>query len=679
MRAPSSPSMYSMQRATPSFRAFAVPAAKRWRATGFAVLLGAVVFFVFEATKELFVQGRLSPWESHTITIVFGALIAGAAAWMTLRRQESVLQTLAAEAALREGLESRQRALEESEARYRQLVEQSPEAIAVHSRGEVLYVNAAGVELIGALGSSALEGRQTIDFIHPEDRHRVQQRQSATTSRTQYRLLRLDGALREVDAASVAITYEGSPAVQTVFRDITERKALEARLLHEAFHDALTGLANRSLFRDRLEHALALALRAADSHTAICFLDLDDFKGVNDSLGHEAGDALLRAVGERLREATRTTDTVARFGGDEFAVLIERLATASEALGIVKRINRALRRPLTIDGRILTVSASIGVAFAEVGDDVDTLLRKADVAMYEAKEAGKARHAVFEPAMYDAIVERLYLESALRTAATDPSAAGMYLVYQPIVDLHTGEVHGLEALTRWRHAERGDLSPMTFIPVAEQTGAIVALGYWILETACRQLSAWRVQWWRERRMPETLPLLSVNISGRQLSERDFVERVRDILHRTGIPASCLTLEITESVIMRRTEESLATLSQLKALGLRLAIDDFGTGYSSLSYLQRFPVDVLKIDRAFVEGVADGGSDAVLARTIVTLGKSLGLRTVAEGVERPSQHQAVRDMGCDLGQGYLFSPPLGGDVFVAWMLARPQPLPRREAM
>jgi EAL domain-containing protein (putative c-di-GMP-specific phosphodiesterase class I) len=327
----------------------------------------------------------------------------------------------------------------------------------------------------------------------------------------------------------------------------------------------------------------------------------------------------------------------------------------------------------------VSISASIGVAFAEPTDDVDALLRKADVAMYESKEGGKARHAVFEPAMYDAIIERLQLESALRSATADPHAAGMYLVYQPIVDLHGGEVRGLEALLRWRHAERGDITPLTFIPVAEQTGAIVALGYWILETACRQLSAWRVQWWRERRSPEALPILSVNISGRQLAETGFVDRVESILKRTGVPATALTLEITESVIMRRTEESLATLSQLKALGLRLAIDDFGTGYSSLSYLQRFPVDVLKIDRAFVEGVADGGSDAALARTIVTLGKTLGLRTVAEGVEKAAQHVALAQMGCQLGQGYLFSRPLGADDLVSWLKTQPHTGVRLEAV
>ncbi len=657
-----------MQTTSSSFRAIAVPAARRWRATGAAVALGAAVFLLFEATKSS-IFPRLTIWESHSITIVFGALIAGAAAWMAMRRQEAMLLTLASEEGRRQNLELRQRALVESEARYRQLVEQSPEAIAVHQNGRVLYVNAAGAALIGADSHIELAERRTSDFVHPDDLRRVRQHLDQTASRVQYRLVRDDGEIREVDAASVAITYENAAAIQTVFRDITERRALEARLLHEVLHDALTGLANRTLFRDRLEHALAIARRDAGHRIAICFLDLDDFKAVNDSLGHEAGDALLRTIGDRLREATRETDTVARFGGDEFAVLLDRLNDDAAAMHIVNRMMSALSHPIIIGSRTITISASIGIAFAEPVDEVETLLRKADVAMYDAKDAGKARYAVFAPAMYDAIVERLHLESSLRAAVTDPDAAGMYLVYQPIVDLHSGAARGLEALLRWTLAGRGNIAPLAFVPVAEQTGAIVPLGYWILEKACRQLASWRVQWWREKRSLDFLPTLSVNISGRQLAEEDFVDRVREILKRTDVPPSCLTLEITESVIMRRTDESLTTLSALKELGLQLAIDDFGTGYSSLSYLQRFPVDVLKIDRAFVEAVAEGGSDAALARTIVTLGDTLGLRTVAEGVESAAQRIALARMGCHLGQGYLFSPPLPADQIAPWLLAR----------
>jgi len=436
--------------------------------------------------------------------------------------------------------------------------------------------------------------------------------------------------------------------------------------LHEAYHDSLTSLPNRTLFRDRVDHALALTVRERDTGVAVLFLDLDDFKGINDSLGHDAGDQVLRTVAERLTTETRACDTVARFGGDEFAVLLERVVDTGEALAIVNRIKVALRRPMMLQGRLISISASVGVAFAEPADEVDTLLRNADVAMYEAKEAGKARHAVFEPAMYLAIVQRLQLESDLRHAIADPARAGLRLVYQPIVHLDTGDISSMEALLRWQHPTRGAISPVVFIPVAEQTGTIVPLGWWILEQACRQLVVWRTRWFQEQRDPGTLPTMGVNISGRQMSEPDFVDRVKEILVRTGAPPESLTIEITETMIMRDTENSLTTLQALKSLGVKLAIDDFGTGYSSLSYLQKFPVDVLKIDRAFVDGVQHGGSDTALARTIIALGNTLGLKTVAEGVELESQRKALRSMGCMLGQGYLFSKPREADELTSWL-------------
>jgi diguanylate cyclase (GGDEF)-like protein/PAS domain S-box-containing protein len=528
-----------------------------------------------------------------------------------------------------------------------------------------VYVNAAGAELIGATTAKSLIGKRATEFVHRDDVHLLQQRWVTRGTRLQYRLQRVGGAIVEVDAASVQIQYEGQPAVQTVFRDVTARKNLEAQLLHEAYHDSLTSLANRTLFRDRLEHALNLRLRDAEGYLAVLFLDLDDFKSVNDSLGHDAGDRLLRTVAERLQLETRSSDTVARFGGDEFAVLLEQLDSPTEAIGIVNRVKVALRRPIMLEGRVLTVSSSVGVAFSSPDDDVDTLLRNADVAMYEAKEAGKARHAVFEPAMYAAIVQRLQLEADLRLAAGQPSRHGMHLVFQPIVELTSGRVSGLETLLRWNHTTRGNIPPAVFVPIAEQTGAIVSLGAWILEQACLQ---W-MQWHSAREQVSSFappPTIGINISGRQLAEDDFVARVDDILRRTGTPPSAVTLEITESVVMRKTEESLEKLRQLKALGVSLAIDDFGTGYSSLSYLQKFPVDILKIDRAFVEGVQLGGSDTALARTIIALGHTLGLRTVAEGIEQESQRRQLEALGCKLGQGYLFAEPSSAETVARWL-------------
>jgi len=429
----------------------------------------------------------------------------------------------------------------------------------------------------------------------------------------------------------------------------------QAQLSHQAYHDPLTGLANRARFRAEVDHALDRGKSAPDS-IAVLFLDLDNFKNVNDSLGHAVGDQLLVEVSSRLLHATRGCDTVARLGGDEFAVLVARVRSSADLLTVVERIQRAMRSPVSLQGAELLVSLSIGVARATDDDGADELLRNADVAMYRAKQLGKGRYELFAPAMHAAVVERMELEADLRRALAEPNGA-LRLVYQPIVALDTERIAGLEALARWHHPTRGPMSPERFIPLAEATGLVVPLGRWVLHAACRHAALWS----REAGGGEVdSPYVSVNISGRQLEHATLVDDVAAAVTQARIDPSMLLLEITESVLMHRADAALRTLYALKALGVRLAIDDFGTGYSSLAYLHRFPVDVLKIDKVFIDRFTHGGSDAALGRGIVALADSLGLRCVAEGIEHAEQAAQLRAAGCGFGQGFYFAKPLGAD-------------------
>ncbi|MDQ1710198.1 MAG: hypothetical protein QOG49_1583 [Frankiaceae bacterium] len=430
-------------------------------------------------------------------------------------------------------------------------------------------------------------------------------------------------------------------------RTVGELEARERDLHYQAFHDPLTGLANRSLFRDRLEHAVDRA-RRDQCVIAVLFLDLDDFKLVNDRLGHEAGDELLVAVAARLQRAVRTADTVARLGGDEFAVLIAQDGFDGARL-TAARIGELLQAPFHLFEREVDVHASIGVALSEGADaEAEDLLRNADLAMYSAKYAGKGRSTFYGPHMRTQVLEELELKNDLQRAVAEDQ---LRLMYQPIVDLGTGVIHGVEALARWDHPRLGLLEPSMFIPLAEQTGFIVALGRAVLREACQQLKEWQLTY------PGTSSLtMSVNLSARQLADRHIVADVARALHDFAVDPATLTLEITESVLMADTELTLTTLGQLKGLGVQLAIDDFGTGYSSLAYLGRFQVDALKIDRSFVMGLADPVQRS-LTSTIVALGHMLDIVTIAEGIETPYQLETLRTLGCRRGQGFHFSRPI----------------------
>ncbi len=424
-------------------------------------------------------------------------------------------------------------------------------------------------------------------------------------------------------------------------RDVSERKRLEEQLTHQAFHDPLTGLANRALFRDRVSHALALARRRGTPITVL-FLDLDDFKTVNDSLGHAEGDRLLIAAAERFLACARSADTVARLGGDEFAILIE---GADGREGLPERLADAMAHPFTLSGNQVRVTASIGVASASPGDTGGRPAPERGRRDVRRQAAGQGPGGDLRVAD----VRRPARAAGPRGRAAPPPSSGNELVlhYQPIVELKTGAIYGVEALVRWDHPQFGRLLPQHFMPLAEETGLIVQLGSWVLREACRQLQVWRAEHPR-------LPLaIAVNISGRQLQGAGLDEALRQAVAASGVDPTAVVLEITESVLMQQTDSVLERLQQLKALGVRLAIDDFGTGYSSLSYLQRFPIDILKIAKPFVEEVAHGADRSALARAIIGLGDTLRLETIAEGIEMAEQRAALIELGCTLGQGHHF--------------------------
>ncbi|MDH4260220.1 MAG: EAL domain-containing protein [Gammaproteobacteria bacterium] len=444
-----------------------------------------------------------------------------------------------------------------------------------------------------------------------------------------------------------------TPAIETlggrllVSGKAISRKDMEEQLRRLAFHDPLTLLANRALFRDRVEHALAVSKRS-ERGVAMLFVDLDNFKTINDSFGHSEGDRVLSATAQRLSKCTRSGDTVARLGGDEFAVLLENLASQEPVVEVARRIVAALREPFPFLNSDLCVSASVGVAFATRDDGVEDLLRNADTAMYSAKAQGKARHVVFIPEMPDVANQRLQVEAEIAQALTENQ---FQLHYLPIVELRSGYLLGVEALVRWRHPKRGLVAPGEFLGIAEGSGQMIELGRWVLRQSCAEVKAWQA------RLPEGRQVrLAVNVSVGQLSDSDLVGDVSRALEESHLDPGCLVIEVTESVLLRNTESMLVKLNQLKKTGVRIAIDDFGTGYSSLAYLHRFPIDIVKIDRSFIErlgGVEDG---AELARAIITLGDTLGLEVIAEGIEHEDQQRELVELGCVAGQGYFYAKP-----------------------
>ncbi|HET8627879.1 MAG TPA: EAL domain-containing protein, partial [Thermomicrobiales bacterium] len=567
------------------------------------------------------------------------------------------------------------RRLAESEQRFRALVQHVADGIlVVDTAGRVAYASPAVARILGAVPTHLAGTGATL--LHPDELAPMQRQFAAlraapgATARTTLRLRHRDGGWRHVEATLTNLLAEpGVGGIVCTLHDVTARSALEAQLAHQAFHDALTGLPNRALFTDRLAHALARAARHGET-LAVLFCDLDRFKVVNDSLGHAAGDRVLIAVAERLRRCVRADDTVARLGGDEFVILLEGLADSGEAVRVADRIAAALADAVPVPASTppdVFISASVGIAVATPDHDTATdLLRDADVALYRAKQQGAPRYALFDPLMHAAAAERLALETDLRRAIGPGACAEFLLHYQPIVDLAGGQVAAVEALVRWRHPARGLVAPAAFIPLAEETGLILPLGRWGLETACRRVQAW------SGGPGATPPALHVNLSPRQFAQPDLVAAVARVLAATGLPPARLTLEITETVLMAEAAVTTEKLRALTALGVRLAIDDFGTGYSSLAYLQRLPVDTLKIDRAFFQA---GGRNRAIVRAVTELAHGLGLAVTAEGLETAEQVAGARAAGCDHGQGYHFARPLPPEAVAAlWAGGRQGPLP-----
>jgi len=545
-----------------------------------------------------------------------------------------------------------QRATQMVEARYASLIAHASDVIMIVTADGTLRFASPAFERTFGVKADMVVGRNLLELWDGADRELLKafldEVAATPTGAVGPVELRVESAPERQTLEIVGSNLTRDPAVQGLalnVRDISERKGLEEQLRELAFHDPLTRLANRNLFRDRVQHSLALARRAR-RHIAVMFLDLDDFKNVNDTLGHDAGDRLLKAVAERLVATVRTTDTVARLAGDEFAVLLEGIDSQEDLDRPADLLVTALGAPFSVGESDIRVGISVGVALSTPESVAEELLSNADIAMYNAKAAGKDRYVMFVPEMEEALRERLRLEADIERALAHGE---FFLEYQPVIELRTRSLLGVEALARWRHPERGVLMPKHFIPLAEESGHIIELGRFVLQRACQD---WKR--WCDEVIGGPGLYVTLNVSGRHLQQGDLVKDVDLALRSSGLEPGNLVIELTESTMMHNTEANLERLRELKALGVRLAIDDFGTGYSSLAYLHRFPIDILKIDRSFVLRLVTEGEGPELARAVVGLGETLGIDTVAEGIESEAQAAALLTLGCVMGQGFLFA-------------------------
>jgi diguanylate cyclase (GGDEF)-like protein/PAS domain S-box-containing protein len=612
----------------------------------------------------------LSPrGETRGLLVVTGMAATSRSLQGALRALATQVSLALESAALTEEVHRR-----ESEARFGSLVQHASDLITVLDADATVVYQSPSIERVLGYSPEDVIGRRFDTLLDPDEKSRLLHLLAdgaayagSDTEVLECSLRHSDGSLRQFEVLHTNLLQdEAVRGIVLNSRDVSERKAFEEQLAHQAFHDPVTNLANRALFAERVRHAIA---RNRREHTgiAVIFMDLDDFKTINDSLGHAAGDEVLIEVAKRVATSIRSTDTAARFGGDEFAILLEDIESAQEAADTAERILESLLEPLRLDHKELVVRSSLGISVVE-GETVaeaDELIRNADAAMYIAKRDGKGGYRLFEPAMHEGVLARLELRADLQRAM---STDQLELYYQPVVRLEDGAVCGVEALLRWHHPERGLVGPDDFIPLAEEMGLIVPIGRWVLREGCRQAKAIQELVPREPALT-----MAVNLSVKQLQHSDIVADVRDALEDAGLNPSSLTLEITETVMMTDTDLAVQRLEELRALGVRLAMDDFGTGYSSLSYLSRFPVDVLKMDRSFLAAGASPEASG-LATAVVALGQTLSLDVVAEGIEFPEQWATLRDLGCGLGQGFYFARPMDADATLDFLRAeRPAPI------
>jgi diguanylate cyclase (GGDEF)-like protein/PAS domain S-box-containing protein len=565
-----------------------------------------------------------------------------------------------------------QQLLQESEQRLESILNSLEEVVWSFSIDgtRALYVNAAVEKVYGRPRADFYQNsRLWLEMIHAEEAEKIericQEWQQAGSFTVEYQMLRPDGDVRWLrDRGHVVYDAQGvAKRLDRVVYDITEQKRAEETLIYNALHDDLTGLPNRTLFMDRVEQTLKQSRRNPQYLFAVLFIDLDRFKVINDSLGHAVGDQLLISFAQLLEQNLRSVDSIARLGGDEFTILLDNISGIHEAIVIAERIQSAVRAPLQLKNHAVVVSASIGIVLSsDKYNHASELLRDADIAMYHAKDLGKARYAIFDQAMYAQALETLKLENDLRQALDQHE---LQLYYQPIVNLHTHQLTGFEALLRWQHPERGLISPSQFIPNAEENGLIVPIGEWVIRQACQQLQRWTIQFPLAHALK-----LSINLAWKQFVEPKLVQCLDQILLDTGLNGHALILEVTESMLMTPGQDTLNTLQQLKARDIQLSIDDFGTGYSSLSYLHRFPMDTLKIDRTFVSRM-ETLENFEIVKTIITLAHTLGMSVVAEGVETPKQFEQLRSLGCELAQGYYLSLPLESQAVTALLASATQ--------